>query len=74
MGDTGLEPESLTNGKTKHLRNSEKSRAAECAALSDKREIDAKEGHIIVLWPTLPEGVRQRILGLVEGATVTNGQ
>ncbi len=40
--------------------------AAECAAQPAN---DSLLGYVVRAWPTLPEAVRARIIGLVEGAT-----
>jgi len=48
-------------------RSCEVSRAAKCAAETPN---DGELPSVIQAWPTLPEAVCARILGLVEGATV----
>ncbi len=77
MGDTGLEPESVTSDRTKYLRKSDARRAAKCAAprarpadsiaasgLSASAAPDL--ARVINAWPRLPDSIRQRIFGLVD--------
>ena len=77
LGDTGLEPESVTSDKTKYLRKPDARRAAKCAAprarpadpiaasgLSASATPDL--ARVINAWPRLPDSIRQRILGLVD--------
>ena len=51
-----------------HTQSADPPRAAECAAVPPD---DGELATVVAAWSTLPEAVRARILGLVEGATAS---
>ena len=68
MGDTGLEPESVTAYENKHLRDFEKTRAAKCAAPAARTAPGPDPKHVTTVWERLSEPAYQRILEMVYAA------
>ncbi len=84
LGDTGLEPESVTSDETKHLRKSNLPSAAKCAAPrarpADSIAASRHSGsatpdlaRVVNAWPRLPDSIRQRIYGLVDAFELLAG-
>jgi len=84
MGRGGLEPpthgfsvrvpKSVTSCNINDLEKAPESRCTKSSANSgdspaENTQIDGDLDALIVAWPTLPDRVKQRIIGLVEGAT-----
>ena len=65
LGDEGLEPPQETSG----IKRVGSESGAECGALgAHSAPADADLAAVIAAWPGLPTGVRQRIVGMVQGA------
>ena len=84
MGDTGLEPASVTTDKTNYLRQLNAQRAANCAApsavptdptaaLKHSTSATPDLGRVINAWSSLPDSIRQRICGLAEAFELIAG-
>jgi hypothetical protein len=72
VGDTGLEPVSVTPGVANELRNSPNSSGAKSDASGAQsaisRTADPDLAKVIRRWPDLPESVKAGILAMVRAA------
>ncbi|HUT57138.1 MAG TPA: hypothetical protein VNA25_04610 [Phycisphaerae bacterium] len=69
MGDTGLEPGSVSSCKSSALGIPVRERGAESGADSaETAPVHPDLAKVIEAWPTLPEAVRAGILAMVEAA------
>ena len=69
MGDTGLEPPSVTHCGDKHLGQPGEASAAESGAFGpENAAIDPDLQAVIDGWPTLPGPVRVGIVAMVRAA------
>jgi len=65
-------PESINPCNDNDLRKPADSRCTKSSAESgNSQAVDLDLDAVIAAWATLPDGVRQRIIGLVEGATAS---
>jgi hypothetical protein len=69
MGDNGLETDDVTSKSSNDLGQTANERAAESGAVGDGgSSAQADLARVVVAWPRLPEGVRGRIVAMVEEA------
>jgi len=69
MGDTGLEPEIVTNCQINNLQKLENPGAAESGAVgAQNTEIDPELAKIVAAWPGLPDAIRAGIVAMVAAA------
>ena len=74
MGPVGLEPDSVSNNKTNHLRNTSDDCAAESGANGDEKPLhDSDLTLIIERWEQLPDAVKAGIVAMVEAASQSKG-
>ncbi len=67
MGQSGLEPESVSSCETSHLRNSSECRAAISGANGDEKPPQDPDLTIIIeRWEHLPEAVKTGIMAMVK--------
>ncbi len=69
LGDTGLEPPSLTDSADNHLQKSALQGGAESGAVEDgSHVIDPDLLRVIDAWPELPAPIRSGILAMIQAA------
>ena len=74
MGDTGLEPQNVSNCNSKNLEEPSKDGAADSGAVGDSSvQIAADLAQVIDAWPNLPESIRRAILLLATTNLNENG-